>query len=337
MLIGINYHYLRDSFTSPFPGIHGITPAQLEAQLSVLASSGEFVSAEQIRAAVRGHFSLPERAIIVTFDDGLREQYELAWPLLQSLRIPAIFFINTGPLASGKVLQVHKIHLLRANVAPQELADKLQMRAADEGINFDLEHECEAALVHYNYDSPEAARLKYLLNFSLNPAERDLLIEVLFAEIFPGQEAAISRHLYMNVEQINELGRRGCIGTHTHEHLPLGLLPAALAEQQLELSLAHLEKWAGYRPYALSYPYGARDACSVGVGDMAARLGIEFAFTMERAGNCDLLRSLHLARFDCNDLPGGKAAQWQQVDMFDTVPISNWWGQPERAVCSSFA
>jgi peptidoglycan/xylan/chitin deacetylase (PgdA/CDA1 family) len=337
MLIGSNYHYIRDCFTSPFPGIHGITPAQLEAQLRVLASAGDFVSAEQIRAAIRGNDSLPERAIVVTFDDGLREQYEHAWPILQRLGIPAIFFINTGPVASGKVLQVHKIHLLRANVSPPELADKLQMRAADQGINFDLDSECEAALVHYNYDSPQAARLKYLLNFSLNAAERDLLVEVLFAEMFPGQEETISQHLYMNVEQIRELGRHGSIGTHTHEHLPLGLLPATQAERQLALSLSHLQEWVGYRPFALSYPYGARNACSFDVGNMAARLGIEFAFTMERAGNRDLLQSLHLARFDCNDLPGGKAALWQSVDMFDSVPASNWWEQTERELCGSFA
>ena len=337
MLVAVNYHYIRDSFDSPFPGIHGVTPAQFEAQLRVLARAGEFVSADQIRAAVRGDHALPEHAICVTLDDGLQEQYEHAWPILRRLGIPAIFFINTAPVASGSVLQVHKIHLLRAHIAPADFTRLLQAHAADLGITLDLERECEAALVHYNYDSPEAARLKYLLNFLLDPDERDRLVEVLFAEVFAGQEAAISRGLYMDVGQIRELSRLACIGTHSHEHLPLGLLPTTLAEHQIELSLAHLAEWSGYRPFALSYPYGARDACSSGVGDMAARLGIEFAFTMERAGNRDLRQPLRLARFDCNDLPGGKAAQWQPEDMFDRMPVSDWYGQTERELCSRFA
>lgn len=337
MLVAVNYHYIRDSFGTPFPGIHGVTPAQLEAQLKMLARAGDFVSADQIRAAVRGDQALPERAISVTFDDGLREQYEHAWPILRRLGIPAIFFINTAPVASGSVLQVHKIHLLRAHVAPAEFTRLLQRHAADQGITLDLERECEAALVHYNYDSPEAARLKYVLNFLLSPDDRDRLVEVLFAEIFAGQEAAISRRLYMDVGQIKELSRKACIGTHTHEHLPLGLLPPALAEQQIEVSLAHLAEWSGYRPFALSYPYGAHDACSLGVGEMAERLGVEFGFTMERAGNRDLRQPLHLARFDCNDLPGGKAAQWQPEEMFDQMPVSDWYGQAERELCSRVA
>jgi peptidoglycan/xylan/chitin deacetylase (PgdA/CDA1 family) len=337
MLVAVNYHYIRDSFDTPFPGIHGVTPVQFEEQLKLLARAGEFVSADQIRAAVRGDQVLPERAISVTFDDGLREQYEHALPILRRLGIPAIFFINTAPIASCRVLPVHKIHLLRAHVAPAEFTRLLQRHAADQGITLDLERECEAASLHYNYDSPEAARLKYLLNFLLNPDQRDRLVEVLFAEVFTGQESAISRGLYMDVGQIRELSRHACIGTHAHEHLPLGLLPPALAEKQIEMSLAYLAEWSGYRPFALSYPYGAHNVCSRGVGETAERLGVEFAFTMERAGNRDLRQRMHLARFDCNDLPGGKAAQWEPEDMFEQIPASNWYGQPESELCSKVA
>jgi len=45
---------------------------------------------------------------------------------------------------------------------------------------------------------------------------------------------------------------------------------------------------------------------------------------MERAGNPDLARPLYLARFDCNDLPGGKHAQVGIGDMFKGVPPAAW-------------
>ncbi|MFN6204671.1 MAG: hypothetical protein ACK496_19660, partial [Acidobacteriota bacterium] len=46
-------------------------------------------------------------------DDGLREQYEQAWPRLCRLGIPAIFFANTRPIAEKRLLDVHKIQLVR--------------------------------------------------------------------------------------------------------------------------------------------------------------------------------------------------------------------------------
>jgi peptidoglycan/xylan/chitin deacetylase (PgdA/CDA1 family) len=324
ILIAVNYHYIRDSFKAP--GIFGVTPREFERQLEMLGCAGTFVSAGQIRDAVQGRGQLPENSIAVTFDDGLREQYEMAWPILRRIGAPAIFFINSVAVADQRVLGVHKIHLVLAKVLPRDLWETLRRHASDCDLNLDARisrlNGAEAALAHYNYDAPETARLKYLLNFVLSPGERDCLIESCFAEIFPNDEAAISRRLYLDVGQIEALGAHQCVGTHSHDHLPLGLLPHDEVKTQIESSLVHLEKWAGYRPYAMSYPYGSRQAVNGQVASIAAEAGIEFAFTTERAGNRDLTRPLRLARFDCNDLPGGKAAVWTVENLFDCVPSS---------------
>jgi hypothetical protein len=62
MLIAVNYHYVRPSFDEPYPGIHGVTPAQLDSQLRQLGEAGEFVSGEDVRRAVLGPTELPARA-----------------------------------------------------------------------------------------------------------------------------------------------------------------------------------------------------------------------------------------------------------------------------------
>ncbi len=169
MLIAVNYHYVRPTFDAPYPGIHGITPAQLESQLKLLAGIGTFTSAAELRAAVRGERPLAERAFIITFDDGLREQYEHARPVLRRLGIPAIYFINTRPIETATVSPVHKIHLLRAHVAPAEFNQRLARAAAERGIELSDDEACQRGIEHYKYDEPQAARLKYLLNFVLAP------------------------------------------------------------------------------------------------------------------------------------------------------------------------
>ncbi len=329
MLVPVNFHYIRPKFDDPYPGIHGISPEKFAAQLKLLGQFGTFVSAAELRAAVGGKRLVAARALIVTLDDGLREQFDYAWPILRELKIPAIFFINTLPIATGTIAAVHQIHLVRANLAPEEFESRLRHKAAERGLTLSGETDLAAATKHYIYDTTAAAQLKYLLNFSLRPAMRDQIVAEIFDEIFPGREMAMSRKLYMSPEQIAELGRHEAIGSHSHDHLPLGLLARDEIEAQISLAAHYLTDWAGYAPYALSYPYGSRDASSLAAAEIARRHGVEFAFTTERAANFDLSRPLHLARFDNNDLPGGKAARFQIDQLPAALTDSTWWEQPK--------
>jgi peptidoglycan/xylan/chitin deacetylase (PgdA/CDA1 family) len=323
MLIAVNYHYVRPCFEDPYPGIHGVTPREFKGQLETLSGLGEFVTPEAVRAAVAGRCALPSRAILITFDDGLREQFDHAWPVLCGMGIPALFFVNTAPIRDRTVSAVHKLHLCRATLHPDEFTRLLISKAHGLPVEQYLAAATPEAVAQYRYDSPDVAQLKYALNFLLPRADREALIEACYSELFPGQEAARSEALYMEIPQIRTLARAGCIGTHGHEHLPLGLLSPDKAEEALAESLSSLTEWTGAPPYALSYPYGSRDACAEWVADIANQLGIEFAFTMERAANHDLTAPLLLARYSASDLPGSAAAD-ASLDPFHTAEARRW-------------
>jgi peptidoglycan/xylan/chitin deacetylase (PgdA/CDA1 family) len=324
MFVAVNYHYVRPAFDYAYQGIIGVTPGQLKTQLEMLGELGEFVGARQVRDAVRGADKLPDRAILATFDDGLREQHAHALPVLRALGVPALFFVNTWPILNQRVLTVHKIQLLRSHVAPREFVGLLARVALEQQVELAMPVGCNEPGLQYRYDAPEDARLKYMLNFTLSPPARERVIDSCFEEVFPGQEAAISRDLYMDTRQVHELSRLAVVGSHAHQHQPLGLLRQRAAREEIELAVGYLEEWTGARPYAMSYPYGSRKSCPRRVCEWAAEAGIEFAFTMERAGNADLNRPLHLARFGCNDVPAGKSYRGRPEEFFAAVPASNW-------------
>ena len=334
MLIAVNFHYVRPSFDYRYPGIHGITPRQLEDQLSLLSKAGVFVSAGQIRDAIREVATLPDRAIVVTFDDGLREQYETAWPVLRRMGITAIFFINTAPIVHTTISSVHKIHLIRAHFDPDRVLKLLHREARRLGIAMDMHIDDAKVMGQYKYDGLETARLKYLLNFLLAPSDRDIVVEACFQQLFPDSESRISKSLYMDVSQVEDLASCGCIGTHAHEHLPLGVLPTEVTQEQIKLSATYLKRWTGEAPFVLSYPYGSLEACSLEAGGIAQESGIEFAFTMERAANADLQRPMFLARFSSSDLPGGNASKWSIEELFESLPHSGWYRHPEDMTCT---
>ena len=82
MLLVVTYHYLAEEPPAAPRAIFPATTALLEQQLEELGRSFDFVSRDDLLRTLDGEAELPERACLVTFDDGLRCQAELALPVL---------------------------------------------------------------------------------------------------------------------------------------------------------------------------------------------------------------------------------------------------------------
>jgi peptidoglycan/xylan/chitin deacetylase (PgdA/CDA1 family) len=295
-LLAVGYHYVAAEAPAEPRAIFPVTVDGLAAQLELLGQSWAFVSRDEVLSAVAGEAELPERACVVTFDDGLRCQLELALPVLERLGVPAIFFVPGKPLAEERVLYVHKVHALRERVPDRELL------ALAGGADVPV----EVALDHYRYDRPDAARLKYLLNMRLPLADREHVVGAAFAEVFP-DEAAFARELYMSREDVAQLERaHRAVGAHSYAHEPLARLDDEALGRDLAAVATLLEDVTAARPRALSYPHGTPSTVDARVARRAAAAGFRVAFTMERALNATLEEPLLLGRLDANDAPGGK-------------------------------
>ena len=73
------------------------TLEEFGAQLDLLAAEGcATVSLADFLRWHRGEADLPERAVVLSFDDGHRSNYELALPILGERGMRAIFFVTAG-------------------------------------------------------------------------------------------------------------------------------------------------------------------------------------------------------------------------------------------------
>jgi peptidoglycan/xylan/chitin deacetylase (PgdA/CDA1 family) len=303
MLTVCNFHYVRTHFEAPFPSIFGVTPCQFQSQLKELARIGKFINQNELIYDADTILNSKENFNLITFDDGLKEQFKIAKPILDKLNIPAIYFINSINFIEKEVSQVHKIHLLRSHIKPTVLLAFINnFFDVNETVLSKLE--IEKAVKHYNYDEYDSACLKYLLNFKLPSNKMFSVIDIMFKNYFDENE--VNHNLYLNEAELLELSSQNSLGNHTHSHLALGLLKEENIIEEIVKTKKFINNFGQQYPHTISYPYGSSEACQDPVSQKAKEVGYQIGFTMQRGSNINSNKKLLLKRFDCNDLPGGK-------------------------------
>jgi peptidoglycan/xylan/chitin deacetylase (PgdA/CDA1 family) len=96
-LLVLGWHNVGSTWL--FPSRPGAGPRGLERQLRFLRRSTSVVDLREALAALAAGRALPRRAVAITFDDGYRDQLELAVPMLERLGLPATFFLIPGVLS----------------------------------------------------------------------------------------------------------------------------------------------------------------------------------------------------------------------------------------------
>lgn len=114
------YHYIR---VNPQPWDRlgydlSVTPADFEAQMDWLDRSGfNPVTLEELRAYLSGRGELPDRPVVLTFDDGYADLYTNALPVLRKHGFRAVSYVVTGFLDSpGYLTRQQVLELQQAGV-----------------------------------------------------------------------------------------------------------------------------------------------------------------------------------------------------------------------------
>lgn len=92
----ISYHEIVDPKVALTPS-YAVSPTMFVRHIDWLRNNGfNFVSVDQVIAAMRNERALPPKAVLLTFDDGYQSVATNAWPMLQMLRIPSVHAVVTS-------------------------------------------------------------------------------------------------------------------------------------------------------------------------------------------------------------------------------------------------
>ncbi len=92
------YHQFAEKSTNSMT----VSREAFEAQMQLLKEKGyQVVSLEQLLAFLDFRGQLPEKAVVITIDDGWRSTYEIAFPILKKYGYPATLFVYTQLITGG--------------------------------------------------------------------------------------------------------------------------------------------------------------------------------------------------------------------------------------------
>jgi len=307
-LLIVTYHYIEPE-NKYKAGIYPISPGQFSSHLDILNETHSFISEEDLVHGISGEKNIPEKSCLVTFDDGLRSQYENAAPILKEKEIPAVFFISTQQYTEKKPAIVHQLHFLLSQIPSKELLSELEI-AYKELSNQELDWSSidrKKIIGWYIYDDEITATFKFLLNHLLLPSFAQKITKKIFNKFYKDGEDKFCKSLYLLPNQIDSLKSDPLfsIGLHSHTHMDISKFSKEEVVSDFRKNHEILTKNFGIKNIrGLSYPYGVtdKDGESNKIESVSRALSLFYGLTTEKGINTALSEPLLLKRFNPNDI-----------------------------------
>ncbi|MES2098573.1 MAG: polysaccharide deacetylase family protein [Pseudomonadota bacterium] len=242
---------------------------EFDWQVGYLARHHQVITCRDLAELIDAGRPVPREALIITFDDGYRDNHDVVLPILRRHGVPAVVYVTTGYVGSETTywydqLVYQMIHSATSHLSLTEGAEPL---ALGEGVA-DRRKVAVRALSHLK-TLPDPQRHATLARWG-----RSLGVQ---------PPASTGMHGSMSWAQIRAMSDAGVeIGSHSVTHPVLAkIADDAALERELVDSKHAIEQHTGRSVVSLAYPVGGPGAYSERVIGAVRRAGYRFAFTYE--------------------------------------------------------
>jgi peptidoglycan/xylan/chitin deacetylase (PgdA/CDA1 family) len=230
------------------PGMYVYADA-FERQIRFLKKHFRVLTLEALIERVRRNEQVG-RCCAVTFDDGWRDNYVNAFPVLRKHHVPATIFLATGFIDTERMFW----------------HDELCWRMGDHGFESAQDADCcspfASGVLHEIVDDSHGDKVIFLNSIiemmkDFSPSERSVVIGRL-RSVSP--DPKLPRQL-LNWDEVLEMSRSGVVqfGAHTVEHEILDRLPIPRIREEIVRSRREIERRLGTRIWTFAYPNGNFD------------------------------------------------------------------------------
>ncbi len=309
------YHRIAEPGSDLFyDPVISATPESFRAQIDWLSRSMPILTLSEAIERIASATAWREPVALVTFDDGYRDNFEIAAPILRDRGIPATFFLPTAFIESPRLPWWDEV----ACIIKQTRVRRLELpRRPDR----DGDGSAGPPPLSIDLDAvPRSAAIQTIIAAFLDETIRDerWFLERLAerAEVDVDNQT-MARALFTSWDQVRRLtGPDGglSVGSHGHSHRKLAGLDGDSQRRELAGSRQVLEDRLGREVAALAYPYGWPGTYTAETKALAAGAGYRAAFAslegVNRQGEIDPfeIRRLNVGSGDSAVLLRARAA-----------------------------
>jgi len=273
------YHRVNPDEDHLFPAL---SVKVFEEQMRYFARNFQVLSLAEIVRRIQHGDGVEPLTIAITFDDGYRDNYTFAHPILKKYRLPATLFVATGFIGSNLLMWNDRLAWAVKNTEQKAIVCQVGSRK----LTLSLENE-EDKVGSLNVLLEEAKAYP-------EDEKRELLNAIVARLHNQRQEPS---QLMLNWFELRTMAEEGWdIGSHTVNHFILTKVELSQAAEELRVSKNVIERQL-QRPVTLcAFPNGKRSDFSGSIKGIAKELGYQGAVTTLRGINGRDLDFLELRR-----------------------------------------
>jgi len=264
-----------------------VLASSFDKQMRYVSRNFNIISVEKLIAAIGDGKDITSNTIAVTFDDGWRDNYSVALPILRKYKIPAMIFLATDLVKSGKIPPFLEISMLlgKDNIWPakavgifREIIDKHNLTAIIPQLN-PGQLQLMARNPYYYMRTLMMLDYKYM---------HEIIDAMLFELHFDRAEWSNIRWM-VNAEEIREMAASGIeFGSHGESHDLMVLIELEQVRRELQQSKEYIEGLLGKKVNILAYPNGDYNDAIKEEVRAAGYLGAMAMHNDETADNVDI-------------------------------------------------
>jgi peptidoglycan/xylan/chitin deacetylase (PgdA/CDA1 family) len=256
------YHRVLDDDPDDFAfddDLISATTEDFRRQMEFARQNFNVISFRDLEDPETGNGPWPERALVVTFDDGYRDNYTQAFPILKELGLPATIFLITGHMDRSELFWWDLMAFcfrhtpLRAATLAEVAPTPLPLSTREERRDALRRTLSWIKLASEETKSDFLSRLPGVLDVS---------------------PPSHTERMHLSWDEVCEMARHGIeFGSHTVTHPVLSQVGEHRLEEEVRQSKRDIEERLGTPSHAFCYPVGEESS----YGDDARR-------AVERAG-----------------------------------------------------
>jgi len=236
----VMYHSVLEDPAREADSLGGVIHSReaFQGQMELLAKHFRPVTLDQVGRFVKGEVELPERAVVITFDDGYTDNYEMAMPILDRLGVPAAFYVTVDCIENRRLPWPSRLRFSFRTTGKKAWSD-------ESGKIWSLE-------------SAQDREQAYLRACDYVCQLAGITLEKIVGRIEEELDAKLPDNrgaLMMSWEQVRGLAQNGhIVGSHTMTHPNMAYLGIEDVRCELVQSKDRMEQQLNARVEHFSYP-----------------------------------------------------------------------------------